>query len=160
LPHRRQINLSLFFVLTPEQASVIRKFMSTQQTETRGRGRPALPAAEVRKPVAFRMSEQEMGQLANLAALLGCDKSDALRHAIVPPLQVPTAASTPALTEASILAAIRTADLRGNHRGLVPIGEVRGVALKATGCDRETFDRLLLDMERRYVVDLKCLNDP
>ena len=56
----------------------------------------------------------------------------------------------------AILEAVAKADEAGRHDGLVPIAEVR----TASGLPRETFDRLLLEMERAGQADLKIANDP
>jgi len=51
-------------------------------TSKRGPGRPELPPTERRRPVPWRMNDDERGRLARLAELWGVSQSDALRRAI------------------------------------------------------------------------------
>lgn len=62
--------------------------------------------------------------------------------------------------ESVIAQAIQDANKEGAHRGLVPIPAVRRLVVQRAGVPRAKFDELLLDLERRFLVDLKIADDP
>jgi hypothetical protein len=63
----------------------------------------------------------------------------------------------PKVTRASVLDAVRAADREGRHGGLVPIGDVWA---RLGAPNRKAAERVLLEMQRTYEMDLKVANDP
>lgn len=60
--------------------------------------------------------------------------------------------------EQDIIAIVRELNRSGRHGGLVPISEIRGAA--KGHLSRSEVDALLLEMERKFILDLKIANDP
>jgi hypothetical protein len=65
-----------------------------------------------------------------------------------------------ALTDVQVQEALREVDASGRHGGLVPIPALRRAVLERTGAAREAFDARLLEMEKRFALDLKISDNP
>jgi len=113
------------------------------------------------KARAKRSPAATVDDLAAMEARLHA-RLDALAQALGPPPQPPAyrTGAAPIDLAAAIAPALREADLAGRHGGLVPIPEVRKLALARSGATRAEFDEALLLLEREFKVDLKIANDP
>ena len=118
---------------------------------------PARGGAAALAAMEARLLEAILPRLERIERVLGSGLQP------LPARQPPAARSSAAgvaLTEVQVQEALREVDAGGRHGGLVPIPALRRVVLERTGAAREAFDALLLEMEKRFALDLKISDNP